>query len=274
MIDPALARSWLMLSGRPRRDYPGSALASGADVVVVDLEDAVPAEEKPAALARAGRWLRDGGTGWLRIDAPGTAAWDAAAAALPGVRGLAGVVLAKAESVEGVARTVTAFRGVPVVPLIESAAGLLRVEEIAVLPGVLRIGFGTGDFCRDTGLAGTPAALSFARSRIAIASAAAGLAAPVDGGAAGDDPASLRAQASVAREHGFGGKFALREQQIPSLNEALSPSPEQIAGARTLLAGIGADDPGDGDTAPRAAIARRLLEHAAAYGLPGRCGAG
>lgn len=129
-----------------------------------------------------------------------------------------GIILAKTESASEARDTVEAFPGIPVVALIESGRGLQCVDEIAA-SGVTRLGFGTGDFRRDTRLA-SPSALAYPRTRIAIASAAAGVPGPIDGGTVGTDPADIRRQAEIAVEYGFTGKFALHEQQILPLHDS------------------------------------------------------
>lgn len=274
-IDPALARTWLMRSGRPEvtARWPRTA----ADVLVVDLEDAVPAHEKAAARLALRNAFAAGRRAWVRISSAGTEAWaeDAAAFGAPAGggpaegSGLLGVVLAKTESAEEVRRTRELFGPVPLVALIESARGLLAAPDIAAQPGVLRLGFGTGDFRRDTGVADTPATFAAPRVHLAVASAAAGLAGPIDGGARGVDPASLTAQAAVARDHGFAGKFALEEAQLAPLAGAFSPSSAEIAEASVLVAALDEYDPADGDALPRLAIARQVLERARAFGLVG-----
>lgn len=212
------ARSWLMLSGRTQIDLTAQVRATAADVVVVDLEDHVPESEKPAARERMRAWLDGEGEAWVRIDARSTDFWAPAVAALKDAPGLQGIILAKTESAAQAHDTVEAFPNVPVVALIESGLGLQQVDVIA-RSGVARLGFGTGDFRRDTRLA-SPSALAYPRTRIAIASAATGLPGPIDGGTSGTDPASIRLQAGVAIEFGFTGKFALKEEQIAPLHES------------------------------------------------------
>ncbi len=266
-IDPALARTWLMLSGRPGRDYASAVAGSAADAAVIDLEDAVPPSEKEAARARLVAWLSSGGRAWVRIDARGTEHWAASVNLLRRTAGLAGVVLAKTEAPGEVADTAIALPGVPIVPLIESARGLTRVEQIAATPGVLRLGFGTGDFRRDTGLPDTATALAYAHGRITVAGAAAGLTGAIDGGAVGEDATALREQAAVAATHGFTAKFALRESQIAPLNLAFTPSADEVEeAAAAVAASEAAAGPGGGDDLPRLLIARRLLARAHAYG--------
>ncbi|KAB1659420.1 CoA ester lyase [Pseudoclavibacter chungangensis] len=269
MIDPAFARTWLMRSGRPSRREEW-AVPHDADAFVIDVEDAVPGGEKRAALGELRDWLGAGGAAWVRIDAFGSRHWAGAVDALRGVRGLRGVVLAKTESAADVSATAGELAGLPVVRLVESARGLQRVDEIAAVPGVLRIGFGIGDFRRDTGVGASAVALAYPRGRIAVASTAAGLAGPIDGGAQGVAADSLRAQAEVALDVGFTGKFALLDSQLAPLNAAFAPDEAQIAAASELVRAVAAapDELADGDALPRLERARTLLARATAYGLP------
>ncbi|MGO1544472.1 MAG: HpcH/HpaI aldolase/citrate lyase family protein [Gulosibacter sp.] len=267
-ITPDFARTWLMRSGRPAVTREWAATA--ADVLVIDLEDAVPAAEKQAARDALVAAFAAGHLAWVRINAFGSGEWCAdleALATLGDPEPLLGVVLAKAETPEQVARTVSTLPGVPVVPLIESARGLQQVDAIAEVSGVLRLGFGSGDLRRDTGFSAADHVLGYARSRITVASAAAGLPGAVDGGARGTDAESLRAQAANALDYGFEGKFAIYETQVAPLNEAFAPTPAAVESAQKLVAALDPENPATGDDAPQLGFAQRILTRAAAYGV-------
>ena len=140
----ALPRSYLFVPGnRPERF--DKALTSGADAVIVDLEDAVPPQEKDAARATVRAWLNASKPVVLRINAINTP-WfqhDLALCRLPGV---AAVMPAKAERAEDLALL---GGSVPLIPLIESAAGFGQLRAIAAVPGVQRLAFGAIDFQLD-----------------------------------------------------------------------------------------------------------------------------
>ncbi|KAB1645046.1 HpcH/HpaI aldolase/citrate lyase family protein [Gulosibacter chungangensis] len=267
-IAPEYARTWLMRSGRPAVTSAWDATA--ADALVIDLEDAVPPTEKQAARDALVAAFASGRRAWVRINAFGSGQWCADVeelAALDNPGSLLGVVLAKTEAPEQVARTVATLPGVLVVPLIESARGLQQVDAIAEVGGVLRLGFGSGDFRRDTGFSVADHVLGHARSRITVASAAVGLPGPIDGGARGTDEPALRSQAVNALDFGFEGKFVIDEAQVLPLNQAFAPTPAAVQSARKLIATLDPENPATGDDAPQLGFAHRILTRAAAYGL-------
>ena len=130
-----LARSLLFVPGnRPERF--AKALAAGADAVVLDLEDSVPAAAKDAARAAVcAAWpgLQPAARPRvLRINDPRTAAGADDLRALAQLQGLAGLMLPKAESADTLAAVAAALPGVPILPLIESAAGRAACHEVLV----------------------------------------------------------------------------------------------------------------------------------------------
>ncbi|RYF38171.1 MAG: CoA ester lyase, partial [Comamonadaceae bacterium] len=186
----ASARSFLFVpANRPER-Y-AKALASGADAVIIDLEDAVAPDAKVAARQQ----LADGFDALhaaerarvlVRINAAGTP-WHADDLALVDMLSkldLGGVVLPKAEAVADVVQLATRIgTGCAVLPLIESAAGLAALDVLAACSGVTRLVFGNLDFQADLGMACGPdeAELQPVRLALVLASRRAGLPAPVDG---------------------------------------------------------------------------------------------
>ncbi|MCB1619751.1 MAG: CoA ester lyase [Thiothrix sp.] len=219
---------------RPERF--AKAAASGADGMILDLEDAVAAEAKTAARTA----LRCDFTAlpvMVRINAVQTP-WHAAD--LLAVRQLpvAAVMLPKAEQPEAVAAVVAALEGhAPVVALIESAAGLAHARAIAALPGVERLAFGSVDFCADLGCAHQYAVLLPARFELVLASRLAGIAAPLDGVTTRlDDPAITQADARQARDLGMSGKLCIHPRQIVAVQAAFAPDAAEIDWAQRVLA--------------------------------------
>ncbi len=227
------ARSYLFVPGnRPERF--GRACASGADAVIVDLEDAVPAADKAQARATVAAWLAPDRPVLIRINGA-TTPWfqdDLALCARPGV---AGIVLSKAESVTEIAQ-VARCGAAAIYPLIESAQGFLNSLLLARAPGVRRLLFGTIDFKLDLGIDGDREELLYFRSQLVLVSRSAGIAAPVDGvSTAIDDPAQLVADTRHARKIGFGGKLCIHPAQIKPVHDCFEPDPVELAWARRVL---------------------------------------
>ncbi len=227
-------RSYLFVpADRPER-Y-AKALASGADAVIVDLEDAVAPDAKAAARASLAGWLAgaEARSVVVRVNAADTP-WfddDLRACASPHV---AAVLLPKAERAADLARAGEGGR--PVLALIESAAGIDAVRELARVPGVGRLVFGSIDFQADLGIAGDGEELLAFRSQLVLASRLAGLAAPVDGvSTAIDDALQLEADARRARRLGFGAKLCIHPRQAGVVNRSFEPGADELAWAHRVL---------------------------------------
>lgn len=179
-----LVRSALFVPGsRPERF--SKALASGADAVIVDFEDAVEEPLKRQARDNLGVFLQAHPEAqvWVRINAPEHAEHFEDVAFCKAHPNVTGVLLPKVESAAQVA--VVAAAGKVIWPIIESAKGLLAVAEIAQAPQVERLSFGGLDLALDLNLSSGSAAAQFAldqaRLALIVHSRAAGLVAPLDG---------------------------------------------------------------------------------------------
>ena len=266
-IDPVLARSWLLVNGS-HADKFGPAAGSRADIVVLDIEDAVAPKDKTAARDNVVRWLDAGNTDWVRINGFGTPWWADDIQALSKST-LGGVMLAMVESVDHVTETAKRLPNVPIVALVETARGLERITEIAAAKGTFRLAFGIGDFRRDTGFGENPATLAYARSRFTIAAKAAHLPGPVDGPTVGSSALKLSEATAVSAEFGMTGKICLTPDQCPTVNEGLSPSQEEITWAKEFFAEYERDggEIRNGSDLPRIARANKILDLARAYGI-------
>jgi citrate lyase subunit beta/citryl-CoA lyase len=263
-------RSYLFVPGdRPERF--GKALESGADAVVVDLEDAVAPPAKQAAREAVAALLAQAQQSErivVRINDEATP-WFEADLAVLREGGARAVMLPKAERVASLDRLRSVCPGIAVLPLIESARGVLAAEALAATQGVARLVFGTVDYALDMDLHGPLAAtigLDFAAARIALASRAAGLLAPVAGvTVAIDDEARLRADMERARAHGFGAKLCIHPRQVAAVHALLAPSADELAWAHRVLAAAEAAGAGvvqvDGRMVDKPVIerARRLV---------------
>jgi citrate lyase subunit beta/citryl-CoA lyase len=211
------------------------ALASGADAVIIDLEDAVATSEK----AKARENLRFAlGPFMVRINGS-TTPWFADDVATCKTFGAAAIMLPKAERAEEMAQLQQLSNSIPVIALIESAKGLANARAIAA-SGVARLAFGSLDFAGDLGCAHEPDALLLARSELVMASRLAGIAAPLDGvTAAIDDQTLLKEDSRRAAALGFGGKLCIHPKQIETVQAAFRPTADEVAWAKKTMATAG-----------------------------------
>lgn len=236
---PGRARTWLFVPGdRPDRFAKGEA--SGADVVILDLEDAVRAGSKAAAREHVAGWLDAGHGVAVRVNGAGTS-WFADDLSALAARPPLAVLLPKAEEPDAV-REVRARVDAPVLPIVETARGMLSLSSTAGAGGICRLAFGTHDFAADIGVdPASEEALSFARASLVLASRAHGLDGPVDGPTRGwDDPALVERAARHARTLGFTGQLCIHPAQVAPVLRGLAPPPAQVAWAAEVAAAAGA----------------------------------
>jgi citrate lyase subunit beta / citryl-CoA lyase len=267
-------RSYLYVPGDdPRRIE--KALATGADAVVIDLEDSVAPNRKEEARSNAATVLESvpARPVFVRINAPGSefAARDIAAVAALQLSGLRLPKVESLESVRLVAETLEALRSEAGIQcLIESALGLELALEIARShERVAGISLGEADLAADLGVR-DEAGLLYARSRIVSASRAAGLPGPVQSVYTNvKDLDGLRRSTEEGKNMGFVGRSAIHPSQVPIINEVFTPTEEEVAEAQELLerlegeaeSGTGAFVLEDGRFVDRAVVesARRTL---------------
>lgn len=233
-------RSYLFVPGnRPERF--AKAFASGADAVIVDLEDAVAPAQKAEARAALASWCARQQSHRaqliVRIN-DDASAWFEGDISLLRVLGSCTVMLPKAESARQVERVAAALPPeAGVIALIESASGLLEVDAIAKTHRVQRLAFGTIDYALDLGLNGDPRGLLYPASRIALASRVAALPAPVAGVTpAVHDDVALRSDFGLAMACGFGAKMCIHPSQVDTVHAMLAPSQGDIEWARRVIA--------------------------------------
>ena len=233
MSHSAPPRSYLFVPGnRPERF--DKALASGADAVIVDLEDAVPPEQKDRARATVAAWLASATRPVVvRINAAETP-WFRDDVALVRHERVAAVMLAKAERADDLA----AVGGhTPLIPLVESAAGFGALASIAAAQNVQRLAFGAIDFQLDLDMRAGYDELIHFRSQLVFASKLAGIGAPIDSpSTAIDDLGEVERDAQAARRLGFGAKLCIHPKQLDAVNRSFSPSAAEIEWARRVIA--------------------------------------
>ncbi|MAF03640.1 MULTISPECIES: CoA ester lyase [unclassified Herbaspirillum] len=243
------ASSYLFVpANRPER-Y-AKALESGADAVIVDLEDAVALPQKEEARATLARWLRGNGPQlrlWVRINAADTV-WHGDDLLTFSALSMAGIVLPKAEeakTLSSIARRLGPGRGL--IALIESAAGLAAMREIAAVPGVQRLAFGSIDAQVDLGMQCGPEEeeLMHFRMEMVMVSRLAGIAPPIDGVTTDfNDDAFLARMVQRARRMGFGAKLCIHPKQVAGVRRGFMPGEQELAWAEEVMAAVRASDGG------------------------------
>ena len=282
-----LWRSMLFVPAHNERMLARAA-ASGADAIILDLEDAVPPGDKKAArrLAKSAvtQISRDGGTVFARINAAasGLARDDLMAVVR---KGLAGIVVPKPEHPQHIRDVDVLLReaevankvrpgDVAMMPLIESPLAVLRCEDIArSCDRIVALSAGGEDYSAALGVPRSAEALAHMRGVIVTVAAALGLAAIDTPYPDYQDAKGLVAEASLARAMGFAGKYAIHPGQIAAIIRAFTPTREQVAAARAVIVAADAAG-GDGRgaigvagamvDAPVIAQARRIIEAAEA----------
>jgi citrate lyase subunit beta/citryl-CoA lyase len=261
-------RSFLFApANQPRRVE--KAFTLGADAVILDLEDSVAPAEKAAArkpvaaalAANASLAANAGGKarcrGYLRVNAMGTEFCfrDLTEVVGPGVDG---VVLPKVESAADLhaidwllanleRERGLAVGGIDLIPLIETAAGLQRIERILQARGlkpysgrwrVRRVAFGAADYSNDLRIlpSADEAELASARERVVLASRNAGVEAPLDSPWFNIRDAEGYGRAlERSRRMGFQGRLCIHPDQVPGANRGYMPSAEEIARAERIV---------------------------------------
>ena len=236
------ARTYLFVPGnRPERF--AKALASGADAIVLDLEDAVAPGAKGEARDAITQWSRQAAEAdrariVVRINDAGSNDFADDLRLLRDAR-IASVMLPKAESAAQVKALRAVVPDARVLALIESACAIANLQQVASADGVARLVFGTLDYALDLDLdiADSPEALLQAAGALAIASRVAGLPSPVAGVTPQlDDEARLLADLAWSRRHGFGAKLCIHPRQVAPIHTALAPSAQAVDWARRVLA--------------------------------------
>jgi (S)-citramalyl-CoA lyase len=238
-MNPSIVRTALFVPAtRPER-IP-KAIATGADRVIVDLEDAVQENLKEQARDNLHRFLSDNPDARIlvRVNAPDH--W-AHAADLDLCRRHAGVTAILLPKAETCAQVHTAgSTGKPVWPIIESAKGLAALGSIANAQGVERLSFGSLDLGLDlnltTGSRAADEVLSHARYAVLLWTRVAGLAPALDGVFPSiEDTTGLHAAVEFARDMGFGGALCIHPSQVAIIHQALQPTAEELHWARRII---------------------------------------
>ena len=232
-------RSYLFVPGdRPERF--DKAVASGANVTIIDLEDAVLPERKVQARAALLAWLaQTTHRVVVRINPFGTPWYDEDCGVLA-QQAVVGVMVPKAEDASQLASLALSLRqGQMLVPLVESVAGHFAAAQLARVPGVTRLAFGSFDFMSDAGIRGDAEELDSVRTNLVLVSRHAGIAAPVDGVTlATDDVPQIERDVACSRRYGMGGKLCIHPRQVPLVNAGFAPSAHEIDWAYRVVSAL------------------------------------
>jgi citrate lyase subunit beta/citryl-CoA lyase len=231
-----------------RPDRFAKAVAAGPDLVVFDLEDAVPVADKADARGWAVAWVAANVHGPVEIrvnalNSPWIEDDLAAIRAVPRVR----LRVPKVESAADVHAVLEKVPSARITALIESPLGVERAFEIATAdPQVVAVALGEADLSSALGVDG-PEGLSWARGRLVSASRAAGLGAPMMSVYANvHDLDGLARTSREGRALGFVGRTAIHPRQLATIVEAFTPSPAQVTAAEELLAAVEKADVANG----------------------------
>ena len=234
--------TYLFVPGnRPERF--DKALASGADAVILDLEDAVAPRDKGTARASVQQWIAANRAAaertLVRINDSATP-WFAADIDMLRAAGIPSAMLPKAETQAQIQAVAAALQaGGSVLAIIETALGLKNVDAVAAARGVQRLAFGTLDFGVDLKLSGDDRGLIYPSAQISLASRCAGIGSPVAGVTPNiDDETRLLADLAFARAFGFGAKLCIHPKQVAAIRKALIPTAAEVDWARRVIAAV------------------------------------
>jgi len=265
------AYSFLFVPANQPERY-GKALASGADGVIIDLEDAVGLDDK----AKARELLKNTWSSIsveekkrviIRCNAPGSSfyAADLVLAKELQVRHL---MIPKTESPDHINGAAEELKNTAFIPMIETPLGLHHLNEIASAEQVLRLALGNLDMQVEMGMScdDNETEIDTARFMLVLASKLAQIAPPLDGVTPStDDEPRIFAHAQKAKRFGFGAKLCIHPKQIPIIKRAFSPTVEEISWAKRVIA---ADNASNGQAVkvdgkmvdrPVVMLARRIL---------------
>jgi citrate lyase subunit beta/citryl-CoA lyase len=213
------------------------AIASGTDALIIDLEDAVAPADKATARSAVVQHNIPAFPVIVRVNGVATPWFEEDMAAIASARCNA-IMLPKTESLRDVERVIQRLgHPLAIIPLIESAVGLVSLSEIVCAPGVEVVAFGSLDLALDLDCQPDWDAMLMARSELVLRSRLAGLPGPIDGVTTNlTDSEIIGTEAAKARALGFRGKLAIHPKQVEPIRRAMTPTDEEIAWADKVLA--------------------------------------
>ncbi len=278
------ARSYLFVPG-DRADMLAKATGRGSHAIIADLEDAVAPVARPGARRVVASWLdgldETGPDAWIRISSS-TEEGDVGLATHAALTGLMVPKVDHPGEIHDLSSRLDRMEqdeGLPagtvrLLPIVETARAMRRVDALAAAPRVQQLMIGELDLAADLGIDSADATV-FAplRMTVVVASAAAGIGAPL-GPVSPDyrDLEGFEAGTRILARQGFGARPAIHPAQVPVINQVFAPAPGEVERARRLVAlyesaiaeGRGAIKDEDGHMVDEAVVraARRLIETA------------
>ena len=243
--DFANINSWLFVPAT-RLDRVAKAFASGADAVIVDLEDAVAVADKAQARLEIQDYCYSTEASashkaiWLRINQIGSNESNKDLALCQQLPNLAGIVLAKAEQAVDI-EYIHHYTNLPVIALIETALGLSQVDSMASAAGLLAFSYGFLDLCNDLNVqVSTPAADHIAnqvRYQLLLSSKVQGLLAPIDTIYPDfTDSKGLQDRVTLWSQMGLSGMLCIHPKQVAVIQQSLRPSAAELDFAKRVVA--------------------------------------
>ena len=247
-----IARSYLFAPGDNEK-LLRKALTAGADAVVFDLEDAVAPANKPAARDLIQQVLSElldkSPLIYVRINALSSPYWSywkddlvcALNSRVAGLRIGKAETFAELQTLDAALQQLNVPAALHFVPTIESALGVMNAAEMARHPRVAAFSFGAADFLKDIGAENDAdeTATLYARSQLVVVSRAAGLHPPIASVYTRlKDEEGLRVSTLAQQRLGFFGRSCIHPAQLAVIHEAFTPTPEQLAEARAIVAAV------------------------------------
>ncbi|MFC6205490.1 HpcH/HpaI aldolase/citrate lyase family protein [Psychrobacter urativorans] len=241
IIKVANTKSWLFVPAT-RIDRVAKAFASGADAVIIDLEDAVALVDKAQARLAIEDYYNSAAYQplWLRINQATSSEFANDVALCQRLPNLAGIILAKAEQAADIEHLYQ-HTDLAVVALIETAVGLYQVDAMAKALGLVAFSYGFLDLCNDlrvqVGTAAADIVANQLRYQLLVSSRANQLSAPIDSIYADfKDEAGLKDRVTLWSQMGMSGMLCIHPKQVAIVQQALQPTEQQLDFAKKVIA--------------------------------------
>jgi citrate lyase subunit beta/citryl-CoA lyase/(S)-citramalyl-CoA lyase len=233
-------KTWLFVPAT-RMDRVAKAFASGADAVIVDLEDAVAPEEKKKSRKALQEYYdsQDYHPIWVRINQAASADFEEDLKICQQMPNLAGVILPKAQQASDI-EYVHNSTGLSVIALVENAIGLYQIDSMAKASGLVAFSYGFLDLCNDLQVqVGTAAADIIAnqiRYQLLLTSKVHQLFAPIDSVYTDfNDDKGLGQRVQLWSQMGMSGMLCIHPKQVAIVQQALQPSDAEIEFAKRVV---------------------------------------